>query len=199
MSISLLRFAVLPLTLSLVACADDPAEPLSAADSAATAAAMEGMVVSISPITGGDLASIAASFQASFGLGGLSCATVATDDATFVTVSFDCSGLLATSGMLHVELASPTSFEATAELTIGGLEVNGAVLVNVPADPNAARTFEGSVSIETPNRTLTADAEASWRKTGSCVTYSASGEVVAEGPNGRAEGTVEVDEHTVCH
>jgi hypothetical protein len=199
MSISLLRLAVLPLSLSLVACADEPAEPLSAAEAATTTAAVEGMVVTISPITGTDLAAIAASFQASFGLGGLSCATVATNDTTFVDVTFDCNGLLATSGTLHVERTSATSLEATADLTIGGVAIDGALVVNVPASPTAERTFAGSLTIETPNRTLAADAEASWRKTGSCVTYSASAEVLAEGPRGRAEGTIEVDDHTVCH
>jgi hypothetical protein len=199
MSLSLLRLAVLPLSLSLVACADEPAEPLSAAESAATTAAVEGMVVAISPITGTDLTSIAASFQASFGLGGLSCATVATNDTTFVDVTFNCTGLLSTSGALHIERVSPTSLEATAALTIGGIAINGALLVTVPASPTAERTFEGSLSIETPNRMLAAEAEASWRRVGPCVTYSASGNVVAEGPRGRAEGTIEIDDHTVCH
>ena len=199
MSHSSLRFAALPLTFSLVACASEPAEPLSAVESAATAAAVEGMVVAISPLTGGDLGAIAASFQASFGLGGLSCATVVTDDTTFVDVSFNCIGLLSTTGSLRVELVTPSKFEATAELTIGGIEVNGALVVSIPSNPGAARSFEGNLSIETPNRLLTADAEASWTRTGRCVTYSASANVLAEGPRGRAAGSIELDEHTVCH
>lgn len=134
-----------------------------------------------------DRASIAASFQASFGLGGLSCATVATNDTTFVDVTFNCNGLLATTGSLHVERASATSLEATADLTIGGVAIDASLVVTVPASPTAERTFEGSLSIETPNRTLSAEAEASWLKTGACVTapgYPGQAAIVEVAPGG---------------
>jgi len=207
MSRSIARLVSLPLalSLSLAACADqegETGEPISSQESAATTAAVEGVVVAMAPAGSGSLATIAASYRAAFGLGGLGCATVATDDLTFVTVSFSCTGLLATTGSIHLQLTSPTKLEATAELTIGGasgVSIDGAFEVNVPADPAAQRSFEGELTIEGPRRTLAADASASWTANGRCVTYSASGNIAAEGPRGSASATFDVDARTVCH
>lgn len=204
MSLSLLRLAYAPLfSLSLVACvAEDDgagsAEPISSQESALTEQAVEGTVLAMAPITSGSPAVVAAAYQASFGTGGLSCATVASDDLTYVTVTFACTGALATTGSVHLQLVSPTKLEATADLTIGGVAIDGSLSVTVPIDPAAERTFEGEISIEGSRRSLTAEAMASWKATGDCVTYDASGSIAAEGPHGSAAGSFEISGKTVC-
>jgi hypothetical protein len=206
MSISPVRFAslalALPLSLSITACAtdDEPTgEPISSQESAMTQQAVEGTVVAMAPITSTSPTVIAASFRQSFGLGGFGCATVATDDLSFVTVTFTCTGLLSTTGTLHVERVSPTTLEATAELTVGGVSLDGALTVTIPATPGAERSLDAELTIVGPRRTLAAEAAASWTQAGSCVTYSASGSVAAEGPRRSAEATFGVDGKTVCH
>ena len=203
MSISMLRLvslsASLCASLSLVGCAtEDSGEPITTQESAMASSAVEGMVMAMAPASGGNVVTIAAAYRASFGTGGLSCATVATDDLSYVTVTFACQGLLATSGTLRVELESPTQLKATADLTIGELSIDGSALLNVPVNPSAERTLEAELSIDGPRRTLTAEAEASWTANGSCVTYSSSGSVEAEGPRGSASGSFEVNARTVC-
>jgi hypothetical protein len=206
MSLSLLRFVSLSLTLSLplVACvaSDDDAsssEPISAQESAVATGAVEGAVVAMAPIASTSPASIAASYRAAFGAGAASCATVATDNLTYVTVTFACTGVLATTGSVHLQLTSPTTLEAMANLTVGGVEIDGELQLSVPASPSSQRTFEGSLSIVGPRRMLTADASASWIVNGSCLTYSASGNVAAEGPVGKGSSTFEVTSRTICH
>jgi outer membrane lipoprotein SlyB len=197
----LLRLAPLSLSLSLVACATDDAgsaEPISSQEAAMTQQAVEGAVVAMAPATSNNLATIAAAYRASFTIGGASCATVATDDLTFVTVTFACGGALATTGSIDLRLASPTTLEATADLTIGGVSLDGSLELTVPLAPSAERTFEGQLTITGSQRTLTVDAAASWIRDNGCVTYSAAGNVVAEGPRGSASATFEVDGKTVC-
>jgi hypothetical protein len=202
MSHSLLRLAPLSLSLSLVACvAQDTAteEPITTQESTMATGAVEGTVVAMAPITSGGPASVAAAYRASFGLDGARCATVETDNLTFVTVTFACAGPLATTGSIHLELKSATTLEASADLSIGGTDVNGSLLVTIPAAPGAQGSFDGEISITGPRRTLTADASASWTVNGSCVTYSASGEISAEGPRRSASTTFDVNAKTVCH
>jgi hypothetical protein len=199
MSISMLRLLSLSASLSLVACAtEDSGEPITAQESALASSAMEGMVMTMAPASGGTVVSIAASYRATFGTGGLSCATVATDDVSYVTVSFACQGLFATTGSLRVELESPTKLKATADLTIGDVSIDGSAELTVPTNPSAERTLEASFSIDGPRRALSAEAEASWTASGKCVTYSSSGSVDAEGPRGSASGSFEVNARTVC-
>lgn len=204
MSRSMLRLVSLPLTLSLslAACvADDSSssgDPISSQESAATTQAVEGVVVAMAPVAGGSPATIAAAYRQSLGAGGLSCATVATDDLTFVTVTFACTGPLATTGTIHLQLTSLTKLEATAELAIGGASIDGSFQVTVPVDPAAQRTFQGELSIEGPRRMLAADATASWTSSGACVTYSASGSVEAEGPVRSGSATFQVTAKTAC-
>lgn len=197
MSISMLRLAPLSLSLSLAACIADEAgsaEPVSAQEAAVTSQAMEGVVVTMAPITSNNVLAIAASYRLSFQAGGASCATVASDDLTFVTVTFACAGPLATSGTIHLELTSPTTFEATTDLTIGGVAIDGALEVSVPVSPAAPRTLDADLSIAGPRRALTAEGMASWSVTGACLTYSSSGSITA----GSAAGSFEVDGRTVC-
>ncbi|HWO18152.1 MAG TPA: hypothetical protein VNO30_05230 [Kofleriaceae bacterium] len=192
----------LPLSLSLAACAtdDEPTgEPISSQESAMTQQAVEGTVVAMAPITSTSPALIAASFRQSFGLGGFGCATVASDDLTFVSVTFSCTGLLSTTGTLRVERVSPTTLEATAELTVGNVSLDGQVTVTIPVTPGAERTLDAELTIAGPRRSLAAEASASWTANGACVTYSASGSVAAEGPQRSAAATFEVDGRTVCH
>jgi hypothetical protein len=200
---SFLRLAPLSLSLSLVACATDDAgsgsaEPISSQESAMTHQAVEGTVIAMAPITSNNPATIAAAYRASFGAGGASCATVATDDLTFVTVTFACTGALATTGSLELRRTSPTTVEATADLAIGGVALDGSLEVTVPVAPSEERTFEGQITITGSRRTLTAGAAASWTSNGDCVTYSATGNVLAEGPRGSASAAFEVDAKTVC-
>lgn len=201
MSLSSLRLVslALALPLSLVACTDeDRAEdPITTQESAMATSAMEGVVVTMAPITSTSPALIAASFKQSFG-GVVSCATVATDDTTFVDVTFSCTGLLATTGTLHIERVSPTKLEATADLKVGEIEISGSVALTLPALPGGTRTLDAEISIAGPRRMLAAEASASWVTNGSCVTYSASGNITAEGPRGSGEATLEVDDRTVC-
>ena len=205
MSISLLRLAPLSLSLSLVACVADgsgedtgAAEPVSSQEAAMTQGAVEGVVIAMAPVTSNNPSTVAAAYRASFTAGGASCATVATDNLTFVTVTFACSGALATSGSIHLELTSPTTFEATADLTIGGVAMDGTLQVTVPASSSAERSFEGEISITGPRRMLTAQAAASWTSTDTCVTYDATGSVVAEGPRRSAATMFEIEARTVC-
>jgi hypothetical protein len=202
MSLSSLRLAsfALALPLSLVACTDDDGakDPISTQESALGTSAVEGVVVAMAPITSTSPALIAASFRQSFG-GMVSCAAVATDDVSFVTVTFSCTGLLAMTGTLHIERVSPTQLEATADLKVGEIEIEGSVAMTLPALPDSTRTLDAELSIVGPRRMLAAEATASWVTNGSCVTYSASGSIAAEGPRGSGEATLEVDDRTVCH
>ncbi len=201
MSNSSLSLASLSLSLSLVACASDGSgstEPISSQEAAMTNQAVEGAVIAMAPVTSNNLATIAAAYRASFSTGGASCATVATDNLTFVTVTFACTGALATTGSIDLRLTSPTTFEAAAALTIGGVSIDGTLEVTVPPAPSEERTFEGQLTITGARRTLTADAAASWTASGECVTYSAAGDVVAEGPRGSASAGFEIDAKTVC-
>lgn len=208
MSRSMLRLASLPLSLSLTAslaaslaaCAtqDDDTGPISAQESAATTEAVEGVVVAMAPATSGSPSSVAAAYRATYGTGGAACATVATDDLTYVTITFSCTGPLATTGSIHLQLTSPTQLEATADLAIGGVSIDGALQLAVPLDPSAARSFQGEITIAGPRRMLTADTTASWTSSGACVTYSASGSVAASGPARAGSATFDVTSRTVC-
>ncbi len=201
MSHSLLRLVTLPLSLSLVACLaqeSDPGEPISSQESALTEQAVEGMIVAMAPATSGNAATIAAEFSASFGTGGASCATVETDDLTFVTVTFACPGPLATTGSIHLQLASPAKLEATADLTINGVKLDAALELSASATTTGQGSFDGEISIEGTRRTLVADVSATWTRTDTCVTYSAAGSVTAEGPRGNASATLDVDGRTIC-
>jgi hypothetical protein len=115
-----------------------------------------------------------------------------------VNVTFACSGALATTGSIHLELESPQTFQATADLTVGGVSFDGSLLVTVPAIPSTERTFEGQITIMGPRRSLTAEVAAGWTSSGTCVTYSASGSVAAEGPRGSASSTFDIDAKTLC-
>lgn len=203
MSHSMLRFVSVPLalSLSLAACADeaDNSDPITSQESAAATQAVEGVVVAMAPASGGSLAKIAAAYRASFGTGGLSCATVATDDLTFVSVTFTCTGPLATAGSIQLELTSATKLEASVDLAIGGVTLDGSFELNVPLDPTAQRSFHGELTIDGLQRTLSTEATASWTSNGACVTYSASGNISASGPRGNGSADLEVTARTVCH
>jgi hypothetical protein len=203
---TLLRLAPLSLSLSLVACAAQGAqgaesgssEPITGQESAATTAAVEGVVVAMAPITSGSPATVAASYRAIFGTGAAGCATIATDDLTFVTVTLACTGPLTASGEIQLALTSPTTFDATVDLKIGGVAIDGSLTVTAPLLPAAEGTLEGELVIDGPRRTLTAEAHASWVKAGECLTYSSSGSVTAEGLARSASATFAVDARTVC-
>jgi hypothetical protein len=206
MSISLLRLVSLScsLSLSLVACVSSDsesgsAEPISNQESAMTAQAVEGVVLTMAPITSTSPVTLAASYRAAFGVGGVSCATVDTDDLTYVDVTFACTGPLATTGSIHLQLTSPTTLEATADLAVGGISIDSSVHVEIPATQSSPRTLDASLTIAGPHRMLSADATASWTASGSCVTYTASGSVTAEGLAASGSATFEVDARTVCH
>lgn len=196
----MLRLAPFAVPVALVACASrsEPAEPISTAESAVTTASVESTVVAMSPITSADAATIAASYQAMYpqlnGVDGGSCATVETDNRTFVRVTFACSGPLATTGELMLAITSLTTVEATANLTIGQTAIDGSVVVTIPASASTPRTLEGDLVIAGPERELDASASASWLVNGTCVTYSASGSVSV----GTASKTFEITNRTAC-
>jgi hypothetical protein len=201
MSHTLLRIASVSLSLSLVACAAQESgsdDAVTAQESAATTQAVEGMVVAMAPADRGGPAAVAAAYHASFGADGLRCATIATDNLTFVDVTFACTGPLATTGTIRLELTSPTTFAATADLTVGGVEIAASLDLSVPLAPSAEGSFDGELVIAGPRRMLTADAHASWVVNGACVTYSSEGSIEAQGPAGSGSATFEVDARTVC-
>src|SRR5689334_3861123 len=129
MSLSMLRLVSLSLALPFAACVTDDAsssssDPISKEESAVTTQAVEGTVVAMAPVTSTSPATIAAAYKAAFTAGVASCATVATDNLTYVNVTFACTGPLATSGSIHLQLTSPTTIEATSDLMIGGVAID---------------------------------------------------------------------------
>jgi hypothetical protein len=168
------RFASIASVL-LAACAtDSTSEPVSEQEAAITEQAVEDTVVTVSIASTGDLASLAASFQLN------SCATVETNNTTFVTVTFaSCPGRLATAGTIHFERTSLQAMSATIDLAVGGVAIAGELALALPLDASKPRTFDGQLVIEGPRRELTVDAAASWVVQGSCVTFDASGMVAA--------------------
>lgn len=199
---SLIRFASLTslaLSFSLVGCASDESEntePVTAAESAVAHGAVEGMVRVMSPVANVNLVAIAASYQSSFLQGGLSCAATALQGTTVLEVTFDCDGLLATTGSLRLEQTSATSFEATADLTIGEVVIDGSLALSAPA--TGPRTLDVSLDIEGGQRSLSIAADASWVPAGPCVTYSASGDIAASGPNGSGAASIDVNSKLLC-
>lgn len=174
-------------------------EPISPAETAAATSAVESAIVAISPINSTNAASIAASFQAMYpqvaAADGGSCVTIETNNLTFVTVTFACQGLFATTGTLHVEITSLTTVEAVADLTIGNVAIDGSVTLTVPASSTSPRTLDGDLVIAGPNRELVASANADWLVTGKCVTFNASGSVAV----GSASKSFQITNRTACH
>jgi hypothetical protein len=196
------RLVALAIPFALTACLGrrgDDAEPISAIESAAMSAATESTIVALSPITSANASAIAAAYAQAYpqptGADGGSCATIETDNLTFVKVTFACQGIFQTTGTLQLAITSPTSIETTSDLTIGSVKIDGVHTLNVPADPAATRTFEGQLSIMGPNRELDSESQASWTVAGNCVTFSASGSVSV----GAASGSFTIANKTVCH
>jgi hypothetical protein len=194
---SLLRLA--PFALGLVACANNQptGEPISSAESAAATAAVESTVMAVAPVTSTDAASIAASYMAAYPqalAADGSCVTIETNNLTFVKVTFACTGPFATTGTLEITITSPTTVEATADLTTVNTTINGSLLLTIPASQSAARTLDGDLVIAGPKRELDANATASWVVSGNCVTYSASGNVTV----GSASKSYQISNKTAC-
>jgi hypothetical protein len=201
----MLRFAAAAsVSLALAACANSPEEeePVTAAEAAVTQSAVESTVLAFAPITSTDAATIAAQYQMQYGdalhgatnLDG-SCATVETNNLTFVQVTFACTGIFATTGTLRLEITSPTTVRATADLMIRSTKIDGVATLTVPAMSSAPRTLEADLVIDGPNRELTSSADASWVVIGKCVTLNANGTTSV----GTASRSWQIANKTVCH
>jgi hypothetical protein len=169
---------------------------ISDAETAATTAAVESTVVALSPVTSTDPQQIVAAYTSQYtqDLALASCATVETDNRTFVKVTFACTGPLQTTGTLELAITSLSTVEATAALTIGAVAIDGSLVLTVPASAAEPRTLEGSLVIAGPRRELEADASAEWLVSGNCVTFSASGTVAV----GEASKGFAITNRTAC-
>jgi hypothetical protein len=189
---SMLRFVP---GLVVAACTGSPAEPpITDAETAATTSAVESAVLALAPITVADAPTIAAQYAAAytpaFAADGRGCATVQST-ATTVEVTFAC---VATTGTLRVEVTSPTTVMATAELTVARLKIDGAAELTVPRDPATPRTLAAELVISGRDRELVATGDASWVANGPCVTLNASGTVAV----GDASKTWQIANKTAC-
>ena len=176
-----------------------PAEPVSPAEEAVATGAVEGTVVALAPINSTNVTTIAAQYQTDYkfrqAADGGSCATVETNGVTYVQVTFACTGPLATTGTLRIEITSPTTVEATADLMIANTKIDGMAKLTIPASATTPRTYEADLVIQGPQRELDASADASWLVNGNCVTWSANGTVSV----GAASKSFAITNKTSCH
>lgn len=122
------------------------------------------------------------------------CATIATDDRTYVEVTFaDCAGprgLHGVSGTIRAEVAiEPTACGPLScvgallyELSTTGLTLNGTTFSGTwswrdPVAAGVASTWSGELSIAGPRRTIESSSSASVLVTDGCVSYDLDAEV----------------------
>lgn len=167
------RTASLLTVLVAAACsADPPAEPLSAAESEVVTNAVSDTVEMVSVVGSTNIAVTAFTHRL------IPCATVDTDNRTFVTVTYACTKPFAIEGTVHFERSTPEQLITVTDLLVNKVSIDSATTLVVPADPTARRTFDGAMVIAGPTRELDSVISASWVVSGRCIILDAAGFVL---------------------
>jgi hypothetical protein len=147
---------------------EPPPEPLSEAEAAVLAQAVEDTVETIAEVNTTDLAVTAATYRR------IPCTTVDTDRTTFTTVTFDCSFPFEISGTVHFERSSPEQLITITDLLINKTSIDSAKTLVIPRDPKLPRTFDGALVVSGPRRELNSVVSASWVVSGKCLILDAA-------------------------
>jgi hypothetical protein len=167
------RIASLLTVVVAAACtAEPPAEPLSAAESEVMTSAVSDTVEMVSLVGSTNIAVTALTHRL------IPCATVDSDNRTFVTVTYACTRPFAIEGTIHFEKSTPEQLITVSDLLVNKVSIDSATTLVVPTDPTARRTFDGALVVVGPTRELDAVVSASWVVSGRCMVLDAAGFVL---------------------
>jgi hypothetical protein len=142
---------------------------LSAEESAVVTKAVEDTVEMLSLVNTTNLAVTALTFRL------IPCATVETDQRTFVTVTYACTAPLKIEGTVHFEKSTPEQLISITDLMINNVSVDSATTLVIPTSPTQPRTFDGALVVVGPTRELDSVVSASWVISGRCMILDAAG------------------------